>query len=249
MRAPSSRALRARRPSSGNAATAYTKACARSSGSVRGRPPGLPDRPLGKGRAHLALLLRPGYAHADPRPGGATMKPLALATLLALSLLSAPLAAEAQPRLQLYGFVQWISGTKLIMMANPGWSVAVDLTWSGRSSRRRAEGLFKEYRGAARRRRRGLGPREGGDHDEDRRAAPGRCRAVGKPSHTAGTCSARSLLIRATGQASRPTGHALRRPNLAGSTAGSLLPRSDALCRVSHSSPDTSASSRAPPKP
>jgi hypothetical protein len=56
------------------------------------------------------------------------MKPLALATLLALGLLSAPLAAEAQPRLQLYGFVQWISGTKLIMMADPGWSVAVDLT-------------------------------------------------------------------------------------------------------------------------
>jgi hypothetical protein len=82
-------------------------------------------------RAHMLLALHrldSGYAHADPQPGGATMKPLALATLLALGLLSAPLAAEAQPRLQLYGFVQWISGTKLIMMADPGWSVAVDLT-------------------------------------------------------------------------------------------------------------------------
>ncbi len=47
---------------------------------------------------------------------------------LAVSLLVASVAAEAQ-RLQVYeGRVQWIAGSTLILMTEEGWSLRVDLT-------------------------------------------------------------------------------------------------------------------------
>jgi hypothetical protein len=50
------------------------------------------------------------YAHADPAPGGATMTTRALATILVLSLLAVPLAAEAQPAEKVYR-IGFLSGT------------------------------------------------------------------------------------------------------------------------------------------
>jgi hypothetical protein len=50
------------------------------------------------------------YAHADPAPEGATMTTRALATILVLSLLAVPLAAEAQPAEKVYR-IGFLSGT------------------------------------------------------------------------------------------------------------------------------------------
>ena len=49
--------------------------------------------------------------------------------IVAGSLLTAPLAAEAQQPLLLYeGRVQWIAGSTLILATDDGWSLRVDLT-------------------------------------------------------------------------------------------------------------------------
>ena len=44
------------------------------------------------------------------------------------SLLTAPLAAEAQRLLLYEGRVQWIAGSTLILATDDGWSIKIDLT-------------------------------------------------------------------------------------------------------------------------
>ena len=48
--------------------------------------------------------------------------------IVAGSLLTAPLAAEAQQLLLYEGRVQWIAGSTLILATDDGWSLRVDLT-------------------------------------------------------------------------------------------------------------------------
>jgi len=49
-------------------------------------------------------------------------------TLVAGSLLVAPLTAEAQRLLYYEGTVQWIAGSTMVISTDEGWSLRIDLT-------------------------------------------------------------------------------------------------------------------------
>jgi len=48
--------------------------------------------------------------------------------MIAVGLLAAPLAAEAQRLVYYEGRAQWIAGSTLILATDEGWSIRVDLT-------------------------------------------------------------------------------------------------------------------------
>jgi hypothetical protein len=60
------------------------------------------------------------------------IKAVLAAAVLAVVVTDMP--ARAQIRLQVHGFVQWISGSKMILMTDQGVSVAVDLTQADQDS-------------------------------------------------------------------------------------------------------------------
>jgi len=66
----------------------------------------------------------PEAAYGARRP----LERRAFMTLVAASLLVAPLAAEAQRLLYYEGTVQWIAGSTMVISTDEGWSLKIDLT-------------------------------------------------------------------------------------------------------------------------
>src|SRR5262245_34885658 len=66
----------------------------------------------------------PEAAYGARRP----LERRAFMTLVAASLLVAPLEAEAQRLLYYEGTVQWIAGSTMVIATDDGWSLRVDLT-------------------------------------------------------------------------------------------------------------------------
>ena len=56
------------------------------------------------------------------------MERRAFITMIASSLLAAPLSAGAQGLVYYEGRVQWLSGSTLVLTTDEGWSLRVDLT-------------------------------------------------------------------------------------------------------------------------
>ena len=76
----------------------------------------------------------PAWAHhpaVAPRVGGRVeplMERRTFIAMIAVGLLAAPLATEAQGLVYYEGRAQWIAGSTLILATDEGWSIRVDLT-------------------------------------------------------------------------------------------------------------------------
>jgi hypothetical protein len=67
--------------------------------------------------------MKPTGKHGDWRRNGRALVIACLVTVL-----SAPIAAGAHERVRFHGYVQWIAGSKLVVWADVGTSVTVDLS-------------------------------------------------------------------------------------------------------------------------